>query len=86
MDYTPTATAEDGHGRNITAEKGDGEHSAGDGPAPVADGIEKGMTKLASTKTADDSPDQPIKVKAYGVHALISHTILVSLMYRVQYF
>ena len=74
MDYTPTATAEDGHGRNIATEKGNGEHGAGDGPAPVADGIKKGMTKLALTKTADNSPDQPIKVKVYGVRALISHT------------
>ena len=57
MDYSPTATAEDGHGRNITAEKGDGEH-----PAPVADGIEMVATKLASTKTVDDSPNQPIEV------------------------
>ena len=58
MDYSPTATAEDGLGRSITtSEKGDGEH-----PAPVADGIEMGATKLASTETVDDSPIQPIKV------------------------
>lgn len=57
MDYSPTATAEDGLGRSITSEKGDGEH-----PAPVADGIEMGAKMLASTETVDDSPIQPIKV------------------------
>ena len=57
MDYSPTATAEDGLGRSITSEKGDGEH-----PAPVADGIEMGTKKLASTETVDNSPIQPIKV------------------------
>jgi len=84
MDYTPSATDEDGHGRSNTADKGDGEHGAGYGPAPVADGIEMGATKLAS-ETVDDSPDQPIKVNGvwrecatspYLFHSCLEYNIL----------